>query len=123
MTLLTLVATWFVSSWLQGLVTRPVLSIAAIARDVVERRDYSRRALKLSDDEVGGLVVAFNAMLDEIERRTHALEASNLEKDREVEERRLAQQEVMRLNAELEQRVRERTAQLEQSNRELSLAS
>jgi signal transduction histidine kinase/ActR/RegA family two-component response regulator len=121
--LLTLGATWFVSSWLQGLVTRPVLSIAAVARDVVARRDYSRRATKLSDDEVGGLVDAFNAMLSEIERRTHALEASNQEKDREVQERRLAQQEVMRLNEELEQRVRERTAQLEKSNRELSLAS
>src|SRR5262249_10101309 len=65
--LLTLGVTWFVSSWLQGLVTRPVLSIAAVARDVVERRDYSRRATKLSDDEVGGLVDAFNAMLSEIE--------------------------------------------------------
>jgi len=121
--LLTLGATWFVSSWLQGLVTRPVLSIAAAARDVVDRRDYSRRATKLSDDEVGGLVDAFNAMLSEIERRTHALEASNAEKDREVEERRLAQQEVMRLNEELEKRVGERTAQLEKSNRELSLAT
>jgi signal transduction histidine kinase/ActR/RegA family two-component response regulator len=121
--LLALMATWVVSSWLQGLVTQPVLSIAAIARDVVETQDYSRRAVKLSDDEVGGLVDAFNAMLSEIERRTHALEASNREKDREVEERRRAQQEVERLNAELEQRVRERTAQLEASNRELSVAS
>jgi signal transduction histidine kinase/CheY-like chemotaxis protein len=121
--LLAVAATWLVSSWLQGLVTRPVLSIAAIARDVVARGDYSRRAVKLSDDEVGGLVDAFNGMLDEIERRKLALEASNLEKDREVEERRLAQQEVMRLNEGLEQRVRERTAQLEKSNRELSLAS
>jgi signal transduction histidine kinase/ActR/RegA family two-component response regulator len=121
--LLTVAATWAVSQWLQGLVTRPVLSIAAVAREVVARSDYSRRAVKLSDDEVGGLVDAFNEMLGEIERRKLALEASNREKDREVEERRLAQQEVMRLNERLEQRVRERTAQLEKSNRELSLAS
>jgi signal transduction histidine kinase/ActR/RegA family two-component response regulator len=120
---LALAAGWFVSSWLQTLITRPILDVAAIARDVVARGDYSRRAAKLSDDEVGGLVDAFNSMLAEIAARTRALETSNSAQAREVQERRAAQQEVMRLNAELEQRVQERTAQLEQSNRELSLAS
>ncbi len=112
-----------VSLWLQRIVTGPVLAIGTIARDVVERRDYSRRAHKLSDDEVGELVDAFNDMLSEIERRTVALEASNTETLREVRERRAAQQEVMRLNAGLEQRVQERTLQLEASNRELAAAS
>jgi signal transduction histidine kinase len=121
--LLVLGATWIVSAWLQAIVTRPILAVAEIARDVVHERDYSRRAAKLSDDEVGGLVEAFNAMLSEIERRTSELEASNVDKEREVDERRLAQQEVMRLNADLELRVLERTAQLELSNGELSLAT
>ena len=112
-----------VSLWLQRIVTGPVLAIGTIARDVVQRRDYSRRAHKLSNDEVGELVDAFNDMLSEIERRTVALEASNTETLREVRERRAAQQEVMRLNAGLEQRVQERTLQLEASNRELAAAS
>ena len=38
---------------------------------------------------------------------------------REIVERRKAQQEILRLNAELEERVRERTAELEESNQEL----
>ena len=112
-----------VSSWLQKIVTRPILAIGEVARGVVERSDYSRRAERISSDEVGALVDAFNNMLSEIERRTQALEASNLEKAREVEERREAQQEVMRLNEELEQRVQRRTAQLEASNRELAVAT
>jgi signal transduction histidine kinase/ActR/RegA family two-component response regulator len=111
------------SARLQHRVTQPVLEIAAVAQDVVRSRNYARRARRLSDDETGELAQAFNEMLDEIEQRTHALEDSNREKAREVEERRLVQQEVMRLNQELEQRVQERTAQLEASNRELAAAS
>ena len=112
-----------VSSWLQKIVTRPILAIGEVAREVVARGDYSRRAERISTDEVGALVDAFNNMLSEIEQRTQALEASNLEKVREVEDRRIAQQEVMRLNEELEQRVQRRTSQLERSNRELAVAT
>lgn len=113
---------YLVSNWLQRIITRPVLAIAHTARDVVKQGDYTRRADKASDDEVGVLADAFNNMLAEIERRTHELEVSNKEKDKEVQERRLAQLEVMQLNSVLEQRVHERTMQLETSNGQLALA-
>ena len=98
-----------VSSWLQRIVTRPTLEISAIARDVVQRRDYSLRARRVSSDEVGALADAFNDMLSEIERRTTDLEASN--------------RQVTQLNERLEQRVRERTAELEASNEGLRHAT
>jgi signal transduction histidine kinase len=110
---------FLMSSWLQKIVTRPILSIAAIARDVVQRRDYSRRAEKLSDDEVGLLVESFNGMLGEIERRSREMESANLQLGAEVAERRRSQEEVARLNVGLEDRVRERTAQLQMANNEL----
>jgi signal transduction histidine kinase len=121
--LLAMLVAFVLSSRLQRLVTHPILAIAQIAREVVERRDYSRRVPKLSDDEVGTLVESFNDMMREIEHRTQALEASNREKECEVEERRSAQQEVMQLNQELEKRVRDRTAQLETSNQDLAMAT
>ena len=111
------------SAQLQRFVTRPVLAIAGIAREVVQRGDYSRRAEKLSDDEVGELADAFNAMLAEIQDRTGQLEITNRELERNGAERARAEQEVLRLNAELEGRVRDRTAQLEAANQELEAFS
>ncbi|MDB6001245.1 MAG: hybrid sensor histidine kinase/response regulator, partial [Rhizobacter sp.] len=111
-TLLAMLVAFVLSSRLQRVVTFPILAIAQIAREVVVRRDYSRRAPKLSDDEVGTLVESFNDMMAEIEQRASALESSHREKELEVEERRSAQQEVMRLNEQLEQRVRDRTLEL-----------
>jgi signal transduction histidine kinase/ActR/RegA family two-component response regulator len=122
-TVVAMLAALLVSFWLRRIVTRPILSMGEVAREVVRQRDYSRRVDGAGNDEVGALAEAFNAMLAEIEQRTQALEASNSEKAREVEERRTAQNEVMRLNAELEERVRVRTLQLETSNHELALAS
>ncbi|MDR7269433.1 signal transduction histidine kinase/ActR/RegA family two-component response regulator [Pelomonas saccharophila] len=93
---------FLLSMRLQRAVVQPILAISDVARDVMQRQDYSRRAPKATEDEVGVLADSFNGMLGEIEK--HA-------------------REVMRLNEQLEARVRERTAQLETSNEELRLAT
>ena len=118
-TILALLVGGLVSLWLQSVITKPILSIADIARRVVSERDYSGRAVKLTDDEVGNLADAFNNMLEEIEQSTRELQASNRELARESEERHRAREEVLRLNEALEQRVSDRTAQLQMINQEL----
>ena len=100
------------SARMQTIVTRPILAIAAVARHIVTTRDYSVRARKTTDDEVGMLAEAFNDMLGEIQQRA-------LDLEREVAERRHREQEIARLNAELEDRVRERTAELQEANKDL----
>jgi signal transduction histidine kinase/ActR/RegA family two-component response regulator len=121
-TLLALFTAWLLVRRLGHTITTPIDAITNIAREVVEKRDYSRRAPRISQDEAADLVDSFNAMLSEIEQRTRALEGSNREIAREAQERARAQHEVMVLNEQLEQRVHERTMQLKLANAELELA-
>jgi signal transduction histidine kinase len=61
------------SSWLQRLVSEPILSLVRVAGLVSERQDYSVRAEKHGDDEIGTLFDAFNDMIAQIQRRDAAL--------------------------------------------------
>ena len=121
-----LAVSFVVAWWLQRTVTRPILAMRDIAREVVETRDFSLRAPKTTEDEIGYLADAFNRMLSEIEQRSSELERSNASLAGEVAERervgaelRRAEDELRRLNAELEERVTERTEQLAAANKEL----
>ena len=84
-----------ISSKLQRVISEPLLTLVRTARIVSERRDFSVRAGKMGDDELGLLVVAFNEMLEQIQRR----DASLVERTREVER---INQELKRSNRELE---------------------
>ena len=70
-----------VSGWLQTGVTAPILEVARVAREVMNHRDYALRARKTSEDEIGELVDAFNAMLAEAGRRSEALREADRRKD------------------------------------------
>src|ERR1035437_8811487 len=49
-----------ISNALQRQITRPILALAAVAKAVSDRGDYSIRAKKISGDETGLLTTAFN---------------------------------------------------------------
>jgi signal transduction histidine kinase len=69
------------SGYLQSSVTMPILEVAAVAREVMAQRDYSLRARKISDDEIGALVDSFNGMLAEAGKRAEALREADQRKD------------------------------------------
>jgi len=74
-----LAAALLLSVWLQRAVTAPLLGLAEAARRVIDKRDFSVRAGKSTEDEIGVLAEAMNAMLASLEReiaeRTSAEEA------------------------------------------------
>ena len=93
----------FLSAWLQALVSEPIRSLAGTATAVSARGDYSIRAKRATEDELGVLVDAFNRMLDRIQMREEELSRANEELRREITERKRAEQE----RAELLVRERE----------------
>ena len=85
-----------VSAWLQRVLTRPIGAVTDAARAVVDRRDYSARAARTTEDEIGVLAEAFNSMLQEVEARSRALVSSNESLQREMLER-VEAEEALRL--------------------------
>ncbi len=72
---------------LQSAITGPIHAVTRVAREVRERRNFSLRVKKESEDELGYLVDTFNDMLAEVGKRTEALEQSNRALQREMAER------------------------------------
>ncbi|MDB5953761.1 ATP-binding protein [Ramlibacter sp.] len=62
---------------LQKTLTGPIEEVSRVARTVLDRGAFDVRATKRSDDEVGQLVDAFNAMLDELGERARVLQEAN----------------------------------------------
>jgi signal transduction histidine kinase/ActR/RegA family two-component response regulator len=89
--LLSLVVALALSLLLVGNITSPVLAVAAVAQRVIDKRDFTLRARRTTNDEIGVLVDAFNAMLSEVDDHATALRASNRRLRKETEERRLAE--------------------------------
>jgi two-component system, sensor histidine kinase len=80
-TLLSMLVAYLLSKRLQKGITEPLDAIVAVARDIVSGRDYSLRVAKVSDDEIGVVVDAFNKMLEEVQTRTLALGEADRRKD------------------------------------------
>ncbi len=72
---------------LQSLISDPILSLAQMTRSVALEKNYSARATKRSEDELGQLVDGFNQMLAQIQERDVALQAARDHLEKRVEER------------------------------------
>jgi signal transduction histidine kinase len=80
-----------VAIWLRGAITKPILAVTRVAREVMQTRDFSLRVKKYTKDEIGLLADAVNDMLREVERRTRALQESNESLEHEMAERNAAE--------------------------------
>ena len=94
----TLLVAFLISSRLQRFISKPMLDLAATAKKVSAQNDFSIRAAKSGDDEIGSFIDSFNAMLAEIEQRDGALRYHREHLEQEVADRTL---ELRTINAEM----------------------
>ncbi len=87
---------------LRRFVSQPIAELVKTADQVSHNNDYSIRAKRFSNDELGRMTDQFNIMLDRIQERDQTISAAQ---------------------DQLEQRVRQRTAELEQATRRAEAAS
>ena len=91
----------FLSTRLQRIISEPILALERVARHVSLEKDYSVRAAKYGNDEVGSLISTFNEMLAQIQ---------------------IGKEELERHSGLLEETVAARTAELTQTNVDLMAA-
>lgn len=97
-TVVSVLLAYMLSKRMQRTIAKPILSLVNTAKAISEKQDYSVRATRFGNDELGLLTDAFNHMLTEIVARNRKIQA---------------------FNQELEQKIADRTRQLEDANKEL----
>ncbi len=71
---LSVILAYLIARRLQPFISAPVLGLAASMKKVSSTKDFSIRAMRETDDEIGGLIDGFNEMLNQIELREKELE-------------------------------------------------
>ena len=120
---LALLAALGLSRWLQQRITGPIQNVAELARKVVAQRDFSLRAVETPNDEITYLVNALNAMLEEMQARTHAQQELLQSLQKEIAERKQVEAELKEARDQLEVRVQQRTAELLEAKLEADRAN
>lgn len=78
---------FLLSARLQRFITRPILDLAKTSQAISQARNYSLRAEKQGEDELGQLVDSFNEMVREVQTRDAALRAGQEELEAKINER------------------------------------
>lgn len=98
--ILSFLLSYILSRILQRTISQPIVALAETAKIISEQKDYSIRAIKLGEDELGMLTDAFNQMLAQIQQQNQTLNEFNKSLEQKVADRTL---ELKRSNEDLEQ--------------------
>src|SRR5882757_7291293 len=117
---------FFVSSKLQGFISRPILHLEDTMRMVSVNKSYGVRAVKTYGDEIGRLIDGFNTMLSEIQQRDTVLQSTNgelktrtQELEEEIYHRKQTQEELLNAKHAAEEANRAKSTFLANMSHEL----
>src|ERR1700730_15833524 len=108
------IGAFFLAARMQRAISDPILLLAQTTRAVTTAKDYSVRALRGANDEIGVLIDGFNEMLAEIQRRDRDLQQARDGLELRVEQRtaELRQEISVRKEAEVALRQSEQRTRL-----------
>ena len=139
--LFALIISLLLTLMLQKNVVNPIADLASLARMVSKEKDFSVRARKYGEDEIGSLVDAINDMLRQIESQNASIvqagnraeesarEAlglaervtrANLKLENEIRIRKDVEKTLQKHRESLEERILERTSDLREANQRLT---
>ncbi len=101
------VGAFFLAARMQRAISDPILMLAQTTRQVTSEKDFSLRAVRGANDEVGVLIDGFNGMLTEIQRRDQALQLARDELELRVEQRTAELRQEISVRKEAEEALRE----------------
>jgi two-component system sensor histidine kinase/response regulator len=102
------ITAFFLASRLQRVISEPILELARTASAVSLGKNYSLRASKRSDDEIGSVADRFNEMLSQIEIREGALQLAHRELEARVDKRTRQLQDEINERRQTERQLEER---------------
>lgn len=113
-----IVILWFLIDSVSLLVTRPIYELSEGVEDFT-RGNLTRRIELSVDDEIGYLGKKFNLMAENLNSMLNELSEKNLLLEKEITERKLAQDSLSLAHAQLETKIEARTLELKSANQEL----
>jgi len=106
---LSFLISYVMAAWMRRIITEPILHLANKSREVSLKKDYSIRAKKFSNDELGFLTEQFNEMLGRIQEHEVAIQLASHELENkaqllqiELTERKEAEKKIKKSLAEKE---------------------
>jgi PAS domain S-box-containing protein len=98
---------YLLSKGLQQVVSKPILRLAEMMKQVSGEKNYAIRMEKTANDEIGILIGGFNEMLEQIQRRDAALEGHREKLSEEVKLRTAELMKTIEVLRESEQRFQD----------------
>jgi two-component system, NtrC family, sensor kinase len=84
---LLLLVSFAISTFVQRLITKPLMDLSAVANRISKEGDYSVRVSYESRDEMGKLYTSFNKMLSQINAQNQKIQEMNQSLDLKIQER------------------------------------